>query len=134
MVLALRGCRMANPVRNCVLALTRLCRGRRPLLAGFLASALLAGVPAAHSEDGTPTAHPNVAMCQGCHGIAGYRVAYPDVYSVPKLGGQQAAYLVKALQDYRGGTRKYPTMQSVAATLSDQEIAALAAYYAGSGQ
>lgn len=68
-------------------------------------------------------------MCAGCHGIAGYRTAYPAVYSVPKLGGQQAAYIVKALQDYKTGARKHPTMRGIAATLSDEDIADLAAYY-----
>lgn len=71
-----------------------------------------------------------VAMCRGCHGIAQYRTAYPLVYSVPKLGGQQAAYIVKALKDYRQGLRNHATMQSIAATLTDDEVAAIAAYYA----
>lgn len=71
-----------------------------------------------------------VAMCRGCHGIAQYRTAYPLVYSVPKLGGQQAAYIVKALQDYKKGLRNHATMQSIAATLTDDEVAAIAAYYA----
>ena len=61
----------------------------------------------------------NVAMCKGCHGTPGYRTAFPEVYSVPKLGGQQSAYLVKALQDYRSGARKHATMRSIAAPLSD---------------
>ena len=74
----------------------------------------------------------NVAMCRGCHGIPGYRSAFPDVYTVPKLGGQQAAYIASALQEYRSGVRKHATMRSIAATLTDQQIAALAAYYAGS--
>jgi len=69
-------------------------------------------------------------MCQGCHGIADFRTAYPDVYNVPKLGGQGAAYLVKALQDYKSGARKHPSMNGIAASLSDQDMADLAAYYA----
>jgi cytochrome c553 len=68
-------------------------------------------------------------MCAGCHGIADYRTAYPEVYSVPKLGGQEAAYIVKSLQDYKSGARKHPTMSGIAATLSDQDMADLAAYY-----
>jgi cytochrome c553 len=72
-------------------------------------------------------------MCDGCHGIPGFRTAYPEVYSVPKLGGQSAGYLVKALRDYRSGIRTHPSMNSVAASLSDQDIADLAAYYAGRG-
>ena len=70
-------------------------------------------------------------MCEGCHGIADYRTAYPDVYPVPKIGGQQAAYIVKTLNDYKNGARKHPTMRGIAATLSDQDMADLAAYYAG---
>jgi dipeptidyl aminopeptidase/acylaminoacyl peptidase len=45
--------------------------------------------------------------CEGCHGIPDYRTAYPEVFTVPKLGGQSAGYIVKALQDYKAGTR-YP--------------------------
>jgi cytochrome c553 len=70
-------------------------------------------------------------MCEGCHGIADYRTAYPQVYPVPKIGGQQAAYIVKSLQDYKTGVRKHPTMRGIAATLSDQDMADLAAYYSG---
>jgi cytochrome c553 len=56
------------------------------------------------------------------------------VYPVPKIGGQQEAYLVKALQDYKTGARKHPTMQGIAATLSDQDMADLAAYYGREGK
>jgi cytochrome c553 len=70
-------------------------------------------------------------MCEGCHGIPDFRTAYPDVYSVPKLGSQGAAYIVKALQDYKSGARKHPSMLGIAAGLSDKDIADLAAYYSG---
>jgi len=70
-------------------------------------------------------------MCEGCHGIADYRTAYPEVYAVPRIGGQQAAYIVKTLEDYKKGARKHPTMRGIAATLSDQDMADLASYYAG---
>lgn len=66
--------------------------------------------------------------CQGCHGIEGYRNAYPS-YRVPKLGGQKAAYLVAALQGYRDGTREHSTMQAQAASMTDQEMQDLAAYF-----
>jgi len=69
------------------------------------------------------------AMCQGCHQIPGWRTAYPEVYTVPKIAGQHPAYLVKALQAYRSGERSHPTMKAIAATLSDQDMADLAAYY-----
>ena len=69
-------------------------------------------------------------MCAGCHGLSGYRTAFPEVYSVPRLGGQHAAYIVKALQAYRSGERRHPTMMAIAASLSDKDMADLAAYYA----
>jgi cytochrome c553 len=68
-------------------------------------------------------------MCTGCHGIAGWRTAYPEVYGVPKIGGQHPAYIVKALQAYKSGERGHPTMKAIAASLSDQDMADLAAYY-----
>lgn len=70
------------------------------------------------------------SMCAGCHGIEGYRWAYPEVYHVPKLGGQHAGYLIKALQGYKNGSRNHPTMRAIAASLTDADIADLAAYYA----
>ena len=76
-------------------------------------------------------AHQKIAMCEGCHGIPGYRTAYPDVYSVPKLGGQTATYLASALQAYKAKQRSHPSMRGIAASLSDQDIADLATYYAG---
>lgn len=70
--------------------------------------------------------------CLGCHGIEGYRNAYPS-YRVPKLGGQKAGYLEIALKGYRAGTRQHPTMEGQAASLSDQGIADVAAYLASIG-
>ncbi|BBE08774.1 MAG: Cytochrome c553 [Glomeribacter sp. 1016415] len=71
-----------------------------------------------------------VAMCIGCHGIAGYRTAFPEVYRVPMLGGQNAKYIQVALQGYKNGDRKYSTMHALAASLSDQDMADIAEYYA----
>jgi len=70
--------------------------------------------------------------CMGCHGIAGYRNAYPS-YRVPKLGGQNADYLVVALQEYRAKTRPHPTMRAQAASLSDQDMQDIAAFFASQG-
>ncbi|MFM9968959.1 MAG: c-type cytochrome [Burkholderiales bacterium] len=70
-----------------------------------------------------------VSMCIGCHGLVGYKTAYPVVFSVPMIGGQSSEYLVKALQAYRAGERSHPSMTAVAKSLSDQDIADLAAYY-----
>jgi cytochrome c553 len=72
-----------------------------------------------------------IEMCIGCHGIVGWRTAFPEVYKVPKIGGQHEAYIVRALQAYRAGERSHPSMKAIAATLSDKDIADLAAYYSG---
>ncbi|MCC6473880.1 MAG: cytochrome c [Burkholderiales bacterium] len=77
------------------------------------------------------------SMCEGCHGIALYSTAYPEVYRVPKIGGQSQQYLVHALRGYRSGERKHPSMLGIAKSLSDQDMADLAAYYgaaAGAGR
>jgi cytochrome c553 len=68
--------------------------------------------------------------CLGCHGIEGSKNAYP-MYSVPKLVGQHPEYLAAALQAYRSGDRSHITMHDQASTLSDQDIADIAAYFAG---
>jgi len=70
-----------------------------------------------------------VAMCQGCHGILGWRTAFPEVYRVPKLSGQNPQYIVAALKAYKAGDRGHPTMKAIAASLSDDDMANLAAYY-----
>jgi cytochrome c553 len=69
-------------------------------------------------------------MCEGCHGIEGWRTAYPEVYRVPRLGGQHEAYLVNALKAYKSGERSHPSMRAIAGSLSDADMANLAAYYA----
>jgi cytochrome c553 len=75
-------------------------------------------------------AHRNkIAMCIGCHGIPGYKTAFPDVYHVPMIAGQQPGYITAALKAYREGQRPHPSMRGIAASLSDQDIADLAAYY-----
>ncbi len=71
-----------------------------------------------------------ISMCMGCHSIPNYKTAFPATYNVPKIGGQHAAYIVKALQAYKSGDRKHPSMRAIAATLSDQDMADIAAYYA----
>ena len=93
-------------------------------LALFAQPAVAAGDAAAGKDLGY--------TCLGCHGIEGYRNAYPS-YRVPKLGGQKAGYLEIALKGYRAGTRQHPTMEGQAASLSDQEIADVAAYLASIG-
>ena len=74
-----------------------------------------------------------IAMCIGCHGIKGYQASFPEVYKVPKISGQGAKYIVSALNAYKKGDRKHPTMRGIADSLSDQDMADVAAYYSASG-
>ena len=97
-------------------------------IAGVLA---VASAPLKAAETGDPAAGERKnSMCQGCHGIPGYHTAFPEVYRVPKIGGQHAAYIVKALQEYKAGNRSHPSMRAIASGLSDKDMADLAAYYA----
>ncbi len=100
----------------------------------FAVLATLATLPVAaplaaaegNAEDGRVKAY----TCAGCHGIEGYRNAYPS-YRVPKIHGQHHDYLVAALNAYRSGERSHPTMRAQGESLSDQDIADLAAFLAG---
>lgn len=76
----------------------------------------------------------NTAMCIGCHGIPGYQASFPEVHKVPMISGQNAKYIAAALAAYQKGERKHPTMRSIAASLSEQDIAGLAAWYEQSGR
>ena len=87
------------------------------------------GAPAGDAAKGAQ----KTLMCTGCHGIDGWRTAFPEVYRVPHIAGQHEAYLVKALQQYKSGERSHPSMRAIAAPLSDQDMADLAAYYAKAG-
>jgi cytochrome c553 len=103
----------------------------------LLAAACALALPGAASAQAQTPAGDSAAgaqkieMCIGCHGIVGWRTAFPEVYKVPKIGGQHEAYIVRALQAYRAGERSHPSMKAIAATLSDKDIADLAAYYSG---
>jgi len=95
----------------------------------FAATLAALSVPALAAGDAAAGAKKNF-QCQGCHGIPGWKTAFPEIYQVPKLGGQKAPYIVSALKAYKGGDRDHPTMRAVVADLSDQDMEDLAAYYA----
>lgn len=96
----------------------------------LLAAALSAFMSSSHAAEGhAEAAKTKLSMCIGCHGIPGYRTSYPDVYPVPKLGGQHSEYIVSALTAYRSGERSHPTMRGIAEGLSEQDMADIAAYY-----
>ncbi|HVJ39210.1 MAG TPA: cytochrome c [Stenotrophomonas sp.] len=91
-----------------------------------------AATPAPAPAPALPTGSPDKGKvltytCQGCHGIPGYKNAYPS-FRVPKIGGQSSQYLTQALVEYRQGKRKHPTMQAQAQSFSDQDIADIAAF------
>ncbi len=73
------------------------------------------------------------ALCIGCHGIKGYHIGFPEVHQVPKINGQGAGYIRSALHAYKAGDRKHPSMRTLAGSLSDQDIADLAAFYESTG-
>jgi cytochrome c553 len=103
----------------------------RRLLALATAVAFLAGAStasAADAERGAVLAD----TCMGCHGIEGYRNAYPS-YRVPMLGGQKEEYLVIALQGYKSDMRDHPTMNAQADSLSKGDMQDIAAYFASQG-
>jgi len=102
------------------------------LLLAIFSAAFACG---AHAQDkkkehsqGMENAH---AMCIGCHGIPGYKTAFPDVYHVPKIAGQQPAYIIAALKAYKSGERSHPSMRGIAASLSEEDMKQLAEFYAG---
>ncbi len=91
----------------------------------LLALPALAQAPAGNADAGKG----KTSMCEGCHGIPDYKTAYPHVYHVPMIEGQQPVYIVNALQAYKSGARNHPTMRGIAQGLSEQDMADLAAYY-----
>src|SRR5688572_6390126 len=93
---------------------------------------VLAAAPsvAADAAGNADAGRQKASMCFGCHNIPGYKTAFPSVYSVPKLDGQHAAYIVSALKAYKSGARTHPSMRAIAAGLSDGDMADLAAFYA----
>ncbi len=82
----------------------------------------------AHAQDAAAGAQ-KAAMCIGCHGIYGYQSSFPEVHKVPMISGQNAKYIVAALTAYKKGERKHPTMRAIAGSMTDADMADLAAHY-----
>jgi cytochrome c553 len=101
------------------------------VLAAVAASTASAQQPAAGGD--AKAAEPYVSMCGGCHSIPGYQSSFPYVHRVPKIAGQTAGYIESALRGYAKGERNHPTMSGLAKTLTDKQIADIAAYYAERG-
>ena len=89
--------------------------------------------PAVMAQDAAAGAK-KAAMCMGCHGIPGYQASFPEIHKVPMISGQNAKYIVAALTGYKKGDRKHPTMDAVAKSLSEQDMADLGAFYESHGK
>lgn len=96
----------------------------------LIGAAMLLAAPAVAQVKGDAGAgNKKSSMCVGCHNIPGYKSVFPRVYSVPRIDGQHAAYIVKALQAYKSGERSHPSMRAIAASLTDQDMADLGAFF-----
>ena len=98
-----------------------------------LTIALMGSFHAVHAQDAA-AGQAKAAMCIGCHGIPGYQASFPEVHRVPMISGQNGKYIAASLTAYRKGERRHPSMRAVAGSLSDQDIADLAAYYEQHGR
>ena len=103
---------------------------KRTMLIGAAVTGIaLAFAAPAHADGDAAKGRVKAITCMGCHGIPGYHNAYPN-YPVPRVGGQHPEYIVIALKAYKSGQRGHPTMQAQAATLSDEDMQDIAAYFA----
>jgi cytochrome c553 len=97
------------------------------------AATLSAAALTAHAQGVTGDAQAGqkkADMCIGCHGIPGYQNSFPEIHKVPMISGQSDKYIVSALTAYKKGDRKHPSMRGIAGSLSEQDMADLAAFYA----
>ncbi len=104
------------------------------MLVLFVASVTAQSATAQEIKGDAKAGEPKVSMCIGCHGIKGYQASFPEVHKVPMISGQGAKYIVSALGAYQKGERKHPTMRGIAETLTEQDMADVAAYYEASGK
>ncbi len=102
-------------------------------LAAFIVASVTTLASAQEIKGNVIAGEQKIALCMGCHGILGFHTGFPEVYRVPRISGQGAKYIASALNAYKKGERKNPSMRAVAETLSDQDIADVAAYYSAHG-
>lgn len=119
---------MKKPLSSSTCSLVR--RAVPALLGTALALGLVTIAQAQAGKPGDAVAgEKKASMCIGCHNIPGYQASFPEIYKVPKIAGQNGAYIVTALGEYKSGERKHPTMRAIATGLSEQDMGDLAAYY-----
>lgn len=104
------------------------------LLSAGLSTAALAQAPAAEVKGDPARGAMKNSMCIGCHGIPEYKTAFPVLYRVPRIAYQNEAYLVAALKGYQSGERSHPSMVAISSSLTEQDMADLAAFYARGGK
>ncbi len=98
-------------------------------ISSILALAAAAGFATPAQAQDAKAGEKKAAMCIGCHGIPGYQASFPEIHKVPMISGQSGKYIVAALNAYKKGERKHPTMKGIAVSLSDQDMADLGAFY-----
>ncbi len=94
---------------------------------------LIAAAAVAHAQQAgdAQAGQTKAAMCIGCHGIPGYQNSFPEIHKVPMISGQSGKYIISALTAYQKGERKHPSMRGIAGSLTEQDMADLAAFYSG---
>ena len=102
----------------------------KKLFALLVLAGIVQAASAAEVVGNAKAAPAKIEMCIGCHGIPDYKATFPEVFRVPMIGGQSAKYIENALKAYQKGDRKHPSMKGIASSLSDQDMADIAAYYA----
>jgi cytochrome c553 len=108
---------------------------RAATVRNLLAAAVLAlSAAAPATAQDVAAGERKAAMCIGCHGIPGYQASFPEVHRVPMISGQSAEYIVAALNAYKKGERRHPTMRSLSISLTDADMADLGAFYQQHGQ
>jgi cytochrome c553 len=125
----IRICALASILLLTTPAIAQQAPGGGPPAGGPAAAPAPAPTPTIPAAGDPVKGREKTQLCEGCHGIVGWRTAYPEVYHVPKIGGQHEAYLISALKQYRSGDRSHPSMRAIAGSLTDEDMANLAAYY-----
>lgn len=105
-----------------------------PIVAMLASAGFLAGFTSTVQAQDAAAGEKKATLCAGCHNIPRYQASFPEVHKVPMIAGQNAKYIAAALAAYKKGDRKHPTMRGIAVSLSDQDIADLAAYYEAQGK
>ncbi len=105
----------------------------RSFLALVVASVTIAPAFAQDIKGDAKAGEKKNATCLGCHAIIGYQASFPEVYKVPKIAGQGEKYIVSSLNAYKKGERKHPSMRGIAGSMSDQDMADVAAYFSALG-